>query len=323
MRICPSLSDPIHRYTGTGSGPREEKGKGGVWIVLLFLLLCPLLSLCSAPEEGSGPLPSTPEFQKYRKIGIAGYTGDAMEPFISGDGQLLFFNSLNDGKDTSLHLARRTGDTTFELIGKLGGANGPPPHLDAVASMDAANRFYWVSTRDYPSTYENLYSGMFRNEALIGVQPVPGNFYVRQPGWIVMDAEIHRGGEVLLYVNAHFSGGAVPDIASIGAAHREKGFFTADPNNGILFREVNNGGLNYAPSLSADGLELFFTRAKGTTTRILVARRSNLTMPFGSPRELGIRGEAVEAPCISLDGNNLYFHMKEGGKYAIFVASRT
>jgi hypothetical protein len=34
-----------------------------------------------------------------------GYTGDAMEPFLSRDGELLFFNSLNDGRDTSLFLA--------------------------------------------------------------------------------------------------------------------------------------------------------------------------------------------------------------------------
>ncbi|HMA05681.1 MAG TPA: hypothetical protein VKO45_07115 [Methanomicrobiales archaeon] len=253
---------------------------------------------------------------------ILGYAEDAMEPFISQDGQILFFNSLNDGKDTSLYLARRSGDATFQLVGKVGGANGPPPHLDAVASMDAANRFYFVSTRDYPAADENLFVGSFRDGAITGVRPVQGDFYLRQPGWIVMDAEIHRGGEVLLYVDAHFTGGAMPDAAFIGAARQVNGTFATDPNNGILFREVNTGDLNYAPSLSADGLELFFTRAAGTTTRLLVSRRDSLTEPFGAPQELAIRGEAVEAPCISLDGRFLYFHMREGGKFAIFVASR-
>ncbi|MDD1661914.1 MAG: hypothetical protein LUQ49_05575 [Methanomicrobiales archaeon] len=292
-----------------------------MWILLL--LLATVIPLCSAPKGGDEALQMTPEFREYRRVEIRGYTGDAMEPFISRDGQLLFFNSLNDGRDTSLYLARRSGDAGFRLVGEVGGANGRPPHLDAVASMDAANRFYFISTRDYPAAYESLFVGTFNDVAIAGVRPVQGDFYVRKPGWIIMDAEIHPGGEVLLYVNAHFSGAAMPDAASIGAAHQVKGAFTVDPNNGILFREVNSGGLNYAPSLSGDGLELFFTRAQGATTRILVARRSNLTEPFGTPLELGIRGEAVEAPCISPEGKLLYFHMREGGRYAIFVASRT
>lgn len=246
-----------------------------------------------------------------------------MEPFVSWDGETLFFNSLNDGRDTSLYLARRIGDATFQFVGKVGGVNGPPPHLDAVASMDAANRFYFVSTRNYPAVYENLLAGTFQDGSVEGIRPVQGDFYIRQPGWIVMDAEIHPGGEVLLYVNAHFSGGAMPEASTIGAAHKVNGSFTADPNNGILFRDVNSGGLNYAPSLSADGLELFFTRAAGATTRLLLARRSSLNEPFGAPQELAIRGEAVEAPCISPDGNYLYFHMKEDGRYAVFLASRT
>jgi hypothetical protein len=309
------------RYSAlAGSGTRNRAATGRAWILLL--LIFSLIPLCSSPvREGEAP-PLSTEFQTFRKVVIQGYAGDAMEPFLSRDGQLLFFNSLNDGRDTSLYLARRLNDTAFRLVGRVGGANGKPPHLDAVASMDAANRFFFVSTRDYPAAYENLLVGTFRDGAVTGVQPVQGDFYIRRPGWIVMDAEIHPGGEVLLYVNAHFSGGAMPDAASIGAARRANGTFTADPNNGLLFREVNTGGLNYAPSLSADGRELFFTRASGTATRLLLSKRGSLTEPFGAPRELAIRGEAVEAPCVSLDGSLLYFHMREAGEYAIFAASR-
>jgi Tol biopolymer transport system component len=299
---------------------RNRAVKGRAWIPLL--LIFSLIPLCSSPVQEGEALPLSTEFRNFRRVELMGYTGDAMEPFLSRDGENLFFNSLNDGRDTSLFLARRLNDTAFQLMGRVGGANGRPPHLDAVASMDAANRFYFVSTRDYPAAYENLLVGTFGDGAITGVQPVRGDFYIRKPGWIIMDAEIHPGGEVLLYVNAHFSGGAMPDAASIGAARRANGTFTTDPNNGILFREVNTGGLNYAPSLSADGRELFFTRASGTTTRLLLSKRGSLAEPFGAPQELAIRGEAAEAPCVSPDGGLLYFHMKEAGKYAIFVASR-
>jgi hypothetical protein len=288
-----------------------------------LLLVCSLVPLCTSPAREGEALPLSAEFRNFRRVEILGYPGDAMEPFLSRDGQFLFFNSLNDGRDTSLYLARRLRDDAFQLMGRVGGVNGRPPHLDAVASMDAANRFFFVSTRDYPAAYENLLAGTFRDGAVTDVRRVQGDFYIQRPGWIIMDAEIHAGGEVLLYVNAHFSGGALPDSASIGAAHRVNGTFTADPDNGILFREVNARGLNYAPSLSTDGRELFFTRATGTTTRLLLSKRGSLTEPFGVPQELAIRGEAVEAPCVSPDGSLLYFHMREAGAYGIFVARRT
>jgi hypothetical protein len=45
---------------------------------------------------------------------IEGYDGSAMEPFISPDGQYLFFNNENDPRvNTNLHFAERTGKHAF------------------------------------------------------------------------------------------------------------------------------------------------------------------------------------------------------------------
>ena len=64
-------------------------------------------------------------------ITIAGYSGSAMEPFISPDGRYLFFNNSNDpGVNTNLQFAERTGKLTFRYLGELPGVNSAV--LDAV-----------------------------------------------------------------------------------------------------------------------------------------------------------------------------------------------
>ena len=87
-------------------------------------------------------------------VTIRGYHGDAMEPFLSADGKYLFFNNRNDpGTDTNLYFAAPRRRTTFSYGGAIAGANSPA--LDAVASMDAADHFYFVSTRSYAAHARN------------------------------------------------------------------------------------------------------------------------------------------------------------------------
>ena len=51
------------------------------------------------------------------EITINGYIDHAMEPFISPDGNTLFFNSLNNAIDTKLYYATKVNATTFTFIG--------------------------------------------------------------------------------------------------------------------------------------------------------------------------------------------------------------
>ncbi len=79
-----------------------------------------------------------PEFGAPQPVTITGYSGDAMEPFITRDGSILIFNNLNDPpSETDLHWAERIDDLTFAYRGKLQGANSPA--LDAVATVDSAS----------------------------------------------------------------------------------------------------------------------------------------------------------------------------------------
>lgn len=263
------------------------------------------------------------KFANEQEVTIIDYTGHAMEPSISRDGQYLFWNSLNDSVDTSIFYGKRLGDSNFQFIGKVGGVNGTPPHLDAVASMDINSNFYWVSTRNYPNVFENYQSGKFNNGAVTDVAPVDGDFYVREPGWLIMDAEISPDGKLLFFVNAKFTGGALPVESDIGVAHKIDGKFIKDKNSEVLFQNITTKNtLEYAPSFSANGMEIFFTRVIKNSTHIYVASRSSLNEPFGKPELFDIKGVVPEAPSISLDGKTLYYHKKDGQYYRIYKMTR-
>jgi len=70
---------------------------------------------------------------------------------------------------------------------------------------------------------------------------------------------------------------------------------------------VNSSDDEGAPSISADGLELFFDRAP--EGRIYVATRPSITAAFGRPQivDLGRTGCCDGFPYVSADGHELYF----------------
>ncbi len=268
------------------------------------------------------------EFGNQQKVNVSGYDSNAMEPFITRDGLYLFFNSLNDGDNTSLYYATGASATSFTLADKITGVNGTPPHRDAVASMDDDGEYYFISTRAYPWSYKNVYTGIFSDGAVAAPSAVDGDFYIEKPGWIVMDAEVSPTGEDLYFVNAYFSGGSYPRTARIGVAtrsERDNRFYKKADTEQIMARVNNDGCLNYAPCISADGKELFFTRFcyGSSMPSILVAKRTTAVGPFGAPRCIGVlKGLFVEAPSLSYDGKKLYYHRKEGEFFSIYVVSR-
>ena len=94
-------------------------------------------------------------------------------------------------------------------------------------------------------------------------------------------------------------------------------------------KNINTDALEYAPSISADGLKLYFTRASqlmagaeapGAELRIMVATRISVNEPFGEPRALTALAGFVEAPTIPLDGKEMFFHKKVGKNFVIYRA---
>jgi hypothetical protein len=106
--------------------PHLARGSGrrGRCVSLPAVLLA--AALCLAACQGSGPssssTPSTSSrastagygaFTDPQPVTIEGYSGDAMEPFISRDGRYLLFNTSNNAPDTALQYATRVNDQTF------------------------------------------------------------------------------------------------------------------------------------------------------------------------------------------------------------------
>lgn len=267
-------------------------------------------------------------FGDEEEITVENYTGDLMEPYISADGSILFFNSLNDGVDTSIYYAVKSGENRFISQGRLEGVNGVEPHLDAVSTMSDDNTFYFISTRNYTNSYDNVYSGKYENGKVSGLEAVKGDFYIETPGWIVMDVEISRDGKNLYYVNAYFKeSGIVSSKLGIATKDGENNSFTKLSNSDEILQNINDSDyLVYAAGISRDGLELYFTRVNlvKTAVEICVAERTTPTGIFSEPKVIDINGDMFEAVTISGDMSRIYYHKKASAsdKFRIYTKSR-
>ena len=261
-------------------------------------------------------------FTNLQAVTITGNQQDAMEPFLTRDGKMLFFNNSNAPTvNTNLFWATKVDDLTFQLQGEIGGVNGPA--LDAVASMDLSNNFYFVSTRSYDTTLSTIYSGNYSKGSVSGAAIVAGVSPTRR-GLVDFDQEISADGKTLYFTEGLFTGGSVPASSEMLIARRSENGFMRDLQSREILRTINSAGrLNYAACTSADELEMFFTRLKGKEPAILIASRTSTAKPFGAAEPiLGISG-FVEAPTISPDGRSLYFHRRNpDGVFSIYRVTR-
>jgi hypothetical protein len=269
-----------------------------------------------------------PTFGPEKPVTISGLTFDAMEPFLSADGNYMFFNSLNDGVNTSLYYASRVNDTTFTLVAQVNGVNYPAPHLDAVASMDSLNNFYWVTTRNYPNTMDNFCHGAFNAGNVTDTGRVHGNFYIYSPGWLIMDATINHGGNLLYYCNAYFNNCNIPCWSTMGIAVKiTDTTFAKLPSSDTNLQLVNDTNyINYAPAITKDELELYFTRvlrSNPSQSEICVAVRSNASANFSAPSVIYASALIPEGPTLTADKTKMYYHKKDGALYKLFLRYRT
>ena len=223
-----------------------------------FILILLLLSTSNLKSQ------TYPSFGPEIDVTITGLSFDAMEPFISPDGNYLFFNNLNDGIETRLYYALRVNDSTFNFLGEVNGTNQPiPPHLDAVADMDESNNFYWTSTRDYPIELDNLFHGTFSTGDVTDIGRVHGDFYKGIPGWLIMDHGISLDGQFLYFNNARFDDTSCqgPCETTLGIAQKENtSTFNTIPNSTTILQNINDENyIYYAPCISSDNLELYLS----------------------------------------------------------------
>ncbi len=302
-----------------------------------LLTVCIGLIIVSCASNNAPEPILYPSFGAPKEVAIQGLTFDAMEPFISSDGQMLLFNNLNDGVNTKLYYTTKVDDATFNFEGELQGANqSTPPHLDAVADLDALGNFYWTSTRDYPAQLNNLFHGSLdaNTGTVDNIGRVAGDFNKNTPGWLVMDHGISLDGQFLYFNNARFDDSSCqgPCETTLGVAQKNSdGSFTTLPNSSEILQNITDGAyIYYAPCISSDNLELYYTRfEKGNVTaetlfEICVAVRSDSKGVFSVPKVLFSEtiGELIEAPTLTIDKSKMYYHQKVPGSHKIILRYR-
>lgn len=322
----------------------------------MFLPLCFLFLISCGGGSGSNnessELNDTTLFSDSVVVTIVDYEGDAMEPFISRDGQTLFFNNLNsatllngDVNDTNLHYATRIDYDRFQYMGELAGANideldgsgASMNELEGVATMDLDGKFYFIRTIDYlnessPDYLRSMFRADYADGELTNIESLPNLRHGRDsslalPGELNFDVEIDAAGEFLYFVQGTFSGSSAPDSADIGVAVINGGMVEIVENSAELFSAINTSALEYAVSISTDGLEIFFSRGIETGGEydfgIYRATRSSLSSVWQNVEQLSnIDGDLVEAPSISFDGSSLYFHQRIAGFFTVYVSLR-
>jgi hypothetical protein len=139
--------------------------------------------------------------------------------------------------------------------------------------------------------------------------------------------EISRDG-LSLYVNDHTRGGfGNTDILVLTRTAPGAEFGT--PEN--VGSGVNGPQYERWPSVSADGLELYFTRSQGFEggdAAIFVATRDSTSVPYGNATRLPstINTGYTSAPSISADGLTLFFSSSRPGGFGnwdIWAATRS
>jgi hypothetical protein len=294
-----------------------------------------LIISCSSNDYDTAGSITYPSFNSEIEVTIIGLSFDAMEPFVSPNGDYLFFNNLNDGINTKLYYATKINDSTFNYVGEITGTNQvTTPHLDAVADMDSNGHFYWTSTRNYPNELNNLFHGTFSAGNVMNIERVQGDFNMNIPGWLVMDHGISLDGHFLYFNNARFDDtnclGPCETILGIAQKNNDSSFSTL-PNSSSILQNINDANfIYYAPCISSDNLELYYTRylkgqiTSSTVFEICVAVRRNSTSNFSVPKVLFSEtiSNLIEAPTLTVDKNIIYYHRKTSGSHKIIMRYR-
>jgi Tol biopolymer transport system component len=289
---------------------------------ILLLSLIPLLLPGCRPDNATVDTTRVIEFSNPVKVEINGYDGNMMEPFLSRDGNTLLFNNLNSApENTNLHWATKMNDTVFQYKGEIAGVN--TTDLEGVPTIDNAGNLYFVSDRNYANTLSTLYQYNFQNGTATNVQLISGISKL-QVGWVNFDVEVSADGQSLYFVDAQFDQSGNPKTADLVLAQKNGAGFERLPNSNAIMKNINTEGLEYAACISADNLELYFTRVQTPLTvislpTIFYSIRQNINSAFSSPSKIQNITGFAEAPTISPDQKKLYYHKKENNKFVLYM----
>ena len=303
---------------------------------LVIIVILALLSVLLLLQNNNIKSPEiidiiSSEFSNEQKVNIIGYDGDAMEPYISRDEKYLFFNNHKGKNDKDIYYAEKIDALNFQFKGEVQGVN--TPYVDGNPTMDSNMNFYFITTRDIkPGDFNTIYMGIFEDGYVKQLKKIEGSINVDKKRWANMGVEITKDGDFMYTSNAHFKAGTNSlSEGDIRFAIREGEKFNIPKNEKEILKNINTDyAVEYAGEVSDDGTELFYsqvTLSNPPQFKLYHAKRNNTAEPFGTSKFITEpfkkdKNAFVEAPTLSSDGNRLYYHKLDGGKFLIFMLSR-
>jgi len=296
--------------------------------ILIPFIASLLVAGCgSGGSSGSTIVPSSyTAFTNPELVTVTGYSSNVMEPFLSRDGSFLFFNGDSEiGVNKEIYFASYVDPLTFTFIGKLGNVNSV--EVDGTPTMDSANVFYYISTANYtpPGNYETFYSGNFNSGSnnVTGSTMLTG-LAIQLAGRVSFDIEVSPDGNTIYIADGVFGSNPFPDEANLAIAKDSGSGFARTVDSDAIMTNLNTADLEYAPAISTNGLELFFTRTilSSGTASIYRSTRNNTSEAFGSPKLVSAITGFVEGPTLSPDEKSLYYHKKVGSVFQLYRVTR-
>ncbi len=311
----------------------------------LLTLAC-LSSLAGCGDDSTNSNTNSPSpdsnFGNPQQVEIIGYpiTGyqSIQEPFISRDGQYLFFNSAQSEGNKDLFVAQWDDtQSSFVFQGEIQAVNSAP-NVEGNPTMDEAFNLFYIDNSLPPAW---ISSGVFQPAtlALSGNSSVSGPPNIELSGTtatVNMGVEVSPDGNTLYFSRAVFLNAGQPDLiiskSDILFAEKVGGTFIYNETTAkTIMQNINTDeDLEYAACISEDGLEFFFTRlAAGTITnaipdsQIMRSVRSSTSEAFGVPEPVsGIPNHSkfIEAP--TLYGDTLYYHQFDNGVAHLYKVTR-
>jgi len=270
--------------------------------------------------------------------GSDGLPLSAEEPALSGDDRFLFFNSSEKQNNKDLHFAEMmSGRWVYQ--GEVGPGVNTKENVEGTPAIDRSNRFYFTdSSADSMVRVASFDPERKLLRDIHTVDGVPSRDVqlLSQRFSGSMDVEVSRDGELLLLSRATWKmfgvslGQLIGSDLEIFERHGKTVHFDPALSTRLLAR-INTEALEYAATISEDGLELYFTRLNLTelgserpVSAIFCATRKVRTEEFGHPRILHAIGSSqfVEGPALAKNGRELYYHQKTGGVMRLFKVSR-
>lgn len=308
-------------------------------IVRAIILLILVFGFSSAKANWVDVLNQLPEYEinndiqndewfNEEQVEVLNYSGHIMELGISPDGEYLLFNDKNE-PNKDIHWSKRINDRIYEYQGKV--QNTVSKKVDAAPSFDGLGNIYFTSLKAYSGNSQSIFVSKFQDGIAVDPVLVDGNIYVKKQNkpfmvWISLDPDVTDDGKLMFYSEGRFDPRAgFPYPFNVRGAERVNGQFLKIKDE--ILKNINTNNLEYAPAISSDGLEIFFTRIAKVNGQpkmlgIYTAKRSSIYEPFSSPGKImAITGD-VEAPVLSGDENYLYYHRRYQGKFKAYRVTR-